>query len=163
MSQSFLTSVYYTAHKQKSSPRRQLPAGPSQGTPDSGWVAAASGHHGPGAALPRPAPLARPPGAPGAPRPPQRLFPGSHQYRDLAVVQAFTVWLVGAPTLPSRISRCSSTPRRRDGGGGADPALIKMQTTPEHKDSGSMSRRRLESLVSRGPGRAVTGAAWTEQ
>ena len=89
-----------------------------------------------GPALHRSAPPARPPGAPRVPRPPQRLFPGFHQHRDLAVVQALTVWPVGAPPLPSQISPVALAPPL-PGDWGPDPALIKMQTTPQLKESGS--------------------------
>lgn len=153
--------VLFNLHSPQTEKQHEVPApgGPWAGDTRQGHHAA-SGHHAAGAALPHPAPLARPPGAPGAPRPWRRLFPGSHQHRDLAVVQALTVWLVRAPMLPSRISPVAPPLR---GDWGPDPALIKMQTAPELKESGSVSRRRRENLVSRGPGRADAGAAWTEQ
>ena len=141
--------VLFNLHSLQTEKQHKVPA------PGGPWAGdTRQGHHEPGAALPHPAPLARAPGAPGAPRPRRRLFPGSHQHRDLAVVQALTVWLVGAPMLPSRIFSVAAPLR---GDWGPDPALIKMQTAPELKESGSVSRRRRGSLVSRGRGGLTQG------
>lgn len=158
MSQSFLTSALLHSPQTEEQPKApQLPAGPSQGHQTvAGWLQ----HRdtmglGPPYLAPAPGSLLGHQGRPGSTG--TRGRPGLHSCLPrlsprFSCGSSLDCVACGGPytSFSDFLLLLHSTETGR--GDAPDPALIKMQTTPEHKESGSMSRRRLESLVSRGSG-----------